>query len=89
MVQRYWPKEVELPNGRRFLARYKHADQNTLPANIRIHKMHRGITTQGRWQRVRRRAKSAYQIGSKGLKALQKKAFNFAKKQQKIQLLKN
>ena len=38
MVRKDRPEEVQLPKGRRFLARYKRADKNSLPANIRIHK---------------------------------------------------
>ena len=74
IVRRDRPKEVELPNGRRFLARYKRVDQNALPANIRIRKTYRGRPAQGRRVRVRRRAKLAHQIRGKGLKSFAKKS---------------
>ena len=48
VVKRDWPKEVALPNGRRFLARYKRTDRKALPANIRIRRTYRARPAQDR-----------------------------------------
>ena len=80
LVKTVRPSEVELPNGRHFLARYKRTDQNALPANIRICRTYSGRLALGRQARIRRKAKPANHIRDRGFKSFTKKAIYFAKK---------
>ena len=84
MAKRDRPKEVVLPNGRRFLARYRCTDQTALPANIRFRRTYRGRSAQGRRARIGKRAKPAHQIRRRGFKDFEKKKhLTLLKKQSK------
>ena len=74
MVKRDRPKEVVLPNGRHFLARYRCTDQTALRANIRFRRTYRGRSAKGRRARIGRRAKPAHQVRRRGLKGFAKKS---------------
>ena len=41
MIKRAVPKRVKLPNGRTFLARYKRATRNDLPANVNLIRLYK------------------------------------------------
>ena len=82
MVKRQNPKQVTLPNGRTFLARYRRATRAELPANVRLSRPYRQrAASRGRRSRVRQ--------GGRGFKSAFKKAFNFAKKISKNKAVRN
>ena len=89
MVKMGRSKEVQMLNGRHFLARYKRVNQNVLPANIRIAKTYGGRPTRGRQVRLRLKVKPAHQIRAEGVKSFAQKAFKFAKKFPKIRWFEN
>ena len=56
MIKRATPKRVTLPNGRTFLARYKRATREDLPANISLPRIYKErAAPKGRRRRRRRR----------------------------------
>ena len=91
MIKRATPKRVTLPNGRTFLARYRRATRNDLPANVtfpRVYKERAAPKGKRRRRRVisyrerqrdalRRRARA--QRG-RGIGSLFKKAYKLGKK---------
>ena len=82
MVKRQKPKRVTLPNGRTFLARYRHATRTELLANVRLERPYKQrAAPKGRRQRVKQ--------GGRGFKSAFKKAFNFAKKISKNKAVRN
>ena len=55
MIKRATPKRVTLPNGRTFLARYKHATRDDLPPNISLPRIYKERAAPKGRRRKRRR----------------------------------
>ena len=82
MVRIENPKQVTLPNGRTFLAKYRRATRAELPPNVRLNRPYRWrAASRGRRRRVRQ--------GGRGFKSAFKKVFNFAKKISKNKAVRN
>ena len=91
MIKRATPKRVTLPNGRTFLARYRRATRNDLPANVtfpRVYKeraapkgkrRRRRIISYRERQRAALRRRAREQRG-RGIGSLFKKAYKLGKR---------
>ena len=83
MIRRWVPKEVQLPNGRIFEAKFMRTIQDALPKNVTIRRTYRGNPV---WIRAPVRAKPAHAVRppmrGKGFG----KIFNFVKKVSKSPL---
>ena len=91
MIKRQTPKRVTLPNGRTFLARYRRATRNDLPANVtfpRVYKERAAPKNKRRRGRVisyreRQRAtlrRRAREQRGRGIGSLFKKAYKLGKR---------
>ena len=91
MIKRATPKRVTLPNGRTFLARYRRATRNDLPANVtfpRVYKERAAPKGKRRRRRVisyreRQRAalrRRAREQRGRGIGSLFKKAYKLGKR---------
>ena len=74
------PREVVLPNARRFSGRCKRTDQNASPANNRIRRTYSGRQALGRRARNRRKTKPANHIRGRAFKSFAKKLSTLLKK---------
>ena len=60
MIKRAQPKRVTLPNGRTFIARYRRATRNDLPANVSLPRIYKERAAPKNKRRRRRRAVIPY-----------------------------
>ena len=60
MIKRAMPKRVTLPDGRTFLARYKHATREDLPPNINLPRVYKERAAPKGRRRKRRRRLAPY-----------------------------
>ena len=91
MIKRATPKRVTLPNGRTFLARYRRATRNDLPANVTFPRVYKeraapkGKRRRGRVISYRERQRDALRRRARaqrgrGIGSLFKKAYKLGKK---------
>ena len=82
MMKRERPKQVTLPSGRTFIARYQRVTRAHLPANVHLVQTYKErAAPKGRWWRRQQVVQQGCEIGSELLKLIKKssKSSNYTK----------